>query len=418
MDGLGWLGDSWQFLSRDVSLVGGFQSPMLSWLGAGGIVALCLWHSFFLIHGVLRIRQALTRLNTAIARLVRARQQISQDWIVIPSLAKKQTQLVQAQAGRPDLDDLQGLDRVMRSEQTVAGNWLSYRKTFAVEQSSWFMEPTVHTERSAAEFFPFETLCAVHLNVRFYQQLPSFMTGMGLMFTFLAILIGLSKLHANGPQIEGMQGLINGLAGKFVTSIVGLACANVFMLLEKSLWFRLAKHHRLFVSLLDEMFPQQVKDQSIQILSTSNAMPISIGNTMRNDSANQLVEAVQQRLGSTVAALTSVSQSLAALGSQNSLLRQDELASSIGKEVQKSLRPLLAPLLEAIQHLDESLEEQRRPVPLSHSEMDRLFDQLKIQLDGVRPAAASADGPRPGKASRSWRLPGLNRNPVEKAGTE
>jgi hypothetical protein len=418
MDGLGWLAQSWQFLSRDVSLVGGFQSPMLSWLGAGGIVALCLWHSVFLVRGVLQIRQAFTRLHATVARLVRARQQTSKEWIVIPALAKKQAQVAQAPGARRDLDDLQELDRVMRSEWTVAGNWLSYRKTFAVEQSSWFIEPTVHTERSAAEFFPFEALCSTHLNVRFYQQLPSFMTGMGLMFTFLAILIGLSKLHANGSQIEGIQGLINGLAGKFVTSVVGLACANVFMLLEKSLWYRLAKHHRQFVSLLDAMFPHQVKDQSIQSGTALGDRTIAVAGSFRNDSANQLVEAVQQRLGSTVAALTSVSQSLAAIGTRNGLSKQEALASDIGKEVQKALRPLLDPLLEAIRDLNHSVEKQRLPVQLSHWEMDKMFDQLRNHLDGDHPVATTAERPRQGKTSGGWRLSGLKRGPADKTEAE
>jgi len=409
MDRWGWLGGSWEFLSRDVSLAGGFQSPMLSWLGAGGIVVLCLWHTLFLVRGVVQIRQAFTRLHATIARLALARQQASKEWIVIPALAKKQAQLAQAPGARRDLDDLQELDRVMRSERTFAGDWLSYRKTFAVEQSSWFIEPTVHTERSAAESFHFEALCATHLNVRFYQQLPSFMTGMGLMFTFLAILIGLSKLHANGSQIEGIQGLINGLAGKFVTSVVGLACANVFMLLEKSLWYRLAKHHRVFVSLLDEMFPQKVKDQSVQNLSTSNAMPISTGGMIRNDSANQLVEAVHQRLGSTVAALTTVSQSLAALGTRNGLSKQEELASDIGKEVRKALRPVLDPLLEAIRDLSRSIEKQRVPVQLSHSEMDRMFDQLRDHLDSDRLGVGTPTAPQQGTVGGGWNSPGLKR---------
>ena len=95
------------------------------------------------------------------------------------------------------------------------------------------------------------------------------MTGMGLMFTFLAILIGLGKLHANGTEIDGIQGLINGLSGKFVTSIVGLACANAFTLLEHSLWHRLDNRHRECISLLDEMFPQKTAEQHTQASSTA-----------------------------------------------------------------------------------------------------------------------------------------------------
>lgn len=418
MDGLGWLSDSWQFLSHDVSLVGGFQSPRLSWLGAGGIVALCLWHGLFLVRGVRQIRHAFERLRPTLARLVRARQQASNEWIVIPALAKKQAQLAQAPGARRDLDDLQELDRVIRSEQTFAADWLSYRKTFTVEQPSWFIEPTVHTERSAAELFSFETLCATHLNVRFYQQLPSFMTGLGLMFTFLAILIGLSKLHANGSQIEGIQGLINGLAGKFVTSIVGLACANIFMLLEKSLWYRLAKHHRQFVSLLDEMFPQKVQDRSAHNSSPANDRTIAVTSGARSDSANQLVEAVHQRLGSAVAALTTVSQSLAALGSKNSPPKQEELASDIGKEVQKALRPLFDPLLEAIRDLNHSVEKQRLPMQLSQSEMDRMFDHLKDHLDNQPPLATTSDVRQPGHTRAGWKLPRFRRSMADEAGAE
>lgn len=39
------VGDLWLVLSQDVALVGGIQSPMVSWIGAAGILALCLWQS-------------------------------------------------------------------------------------------------------------------------------------------------------------------------------------------------------------------------------------------------------------------------------------------------------------------------------------------------------------------------------------
>ena len=213
----------------------------------------------------------------------------------------------------------------VRSEQDFARDWFSYRKTLAVEQSAWFLEPTVHSQRSASEFFSFESLCAAHLNVRFYRQLPAFMTGMGLMFTFLAILIGLSKLHANGSEIDGIQGLINGLSGKFVTSIVGLACANAFTLLEHSFWHRLDNRHRECISLLDEMFPQRATDQHSQGSPSPNGSPAAIATPIRNETAHQLVEVVQQRLGSTVAALNSAAQALTALQSKHAPMKLDDL---------------------------------------------------------------------------------------------
>jgi hypothetical protein len=412
----GWLGAIWDLLSRDIALVGGFQSPLLSWLGAGGIILLCLWHSVFLIRGTSELRQACARLYPTVARLASARHHASQDWLTLPHLVpKKQMQQAQAQGARRDLDDLQELDRAMRAEQTFADDWLSYRKTFVVEQPAWFLEPTVSTERSAADHLSFAALCATRLNVRFYQQLPSFLTGLGLMFTFLAILIGLSKLHANGTQIEGIQGLINGLAGKFVTSVVGLACANGFMLLEKSLWYRLAQHHRRLVSLLDAMFPQKVQDRSH---SMSQSPPVSISSSLQNNPANQLVEAVHQRLGSTVSALTSISQSLATMGNEQGRLKQEHLASDIGVEVRRALKPLLDPLLESIRDLTHSIDTQRRPAPPSHAETDKMLDRLMGRLDDGQLVTENKSASGPGKTGIRWKIPGFNRETPQKVGVE
>jgi hypothetical protein len=398
-----------------MALLGGFQSPLVSWLGAGGIILLCLWHSIGLILGTRQIRQALARLQPTVARLASARRQASQEWIVLSHSAKKQRQQAQAQGARRDLDDLQELDHAMRAERTFADDWLSYRKTFAVEQSAWFIEPTVSTERSATEHFSFAGLCATSLNVRFYQQLPSFLTGVGLLFTFLAILIGLSKLHANGSQIEGIQGLINGLAGKFVTSVVGLACANGFMILEKSLSYRLANQHRHVVALLDEMFPRKVTDRNTNM---SQSAPSSVSGSWRNDSATQLVEAVHQRLGATVSALTSISQSLATLGSTQGRLKPEHLAPDVGTEVRRALKPLLDPLLESIRELTHSIDKQCRTAPFPQAETDTMLDRLMSRLDGGLLAAKNKSISGLEKTGGRWRIPGFNRGAHHKAGVE
>ena len=393
----------WEWLTRDVAVVGGLQSPMLSWLGAAGILTLCLWHSAVLIRGLLHIQRTLSRFQSSVEPLVLARRQVSKDWLVIPSLVKRRARLDEPETRR-DLDDLQALDRAVRSEQSFAREWLSYRKTLAVEQSAWFLEPTVHSQRSASDFFSFESLCAAHLNVRFYRQLPAFLTGMGLMFTFLAILIGLSKLHANGSEIDGIQGLINGLSGKFVTSIVGLACANAFTLLEHSLWHRLDNRHRECVSLLDEMFPQKAAEQAPSVSSSSNGPSTTIVTPVQNDVAHQLVEVVQQRLGSTVAALNAASQALTALHSKHSPTKVDDLPGEIGHEVQRALRPLMNPLLEAIHDLNRSIKEQCSPVQLSQSEIETMLHELKGNTAATAEPVRQANHDRnPGTARRPRR---------------
>lgn len=371
------VGDLWLLLSQDVTLVGGIQSPMVSWIGAAGILVLCLWQSTILLRGRFTLRRSLSRFHSSVLPLVVARQRAVKDWLTIPTLATKRVSPNEMPETRRDLDDLQALDRALRAEPALAKEWFSYRKTLAMEQSAWFLEPTVHSQRSATEFFSFEVLCAGQLNIRFYRQLPSFLTGMGLLFTFIAILIGLSKLHANGPQIEGIQGLINGLSGKFVTSIVGLACANAFTLLENSVWHSLEDQHRTCISLLDELFPQKAVDHHTQPSQPLSGGPGSTVSPIRNEGTIQLAEVIQQRLSETVTALTSATKALTAMNSTPSPMKLDDLPGEIAHEVQRTLRPIMKPLLEAIQELTCSINSHYSSVQLSQAEIETMFHELK-----------------------------------------
>lgn len=376
--------DLWEFLTQDLAIIGGLQSPMLSWIGMAGILALCCWHGTVLLYGVWGIRQALCRVHAQVSSLLVARRQWSKDWIVAPTIAKKRPPSDESPESRRDLDDLHVLDRAMRAEPAFVADWLSYRKTFAIEQPAWFLEPTVSVQKSAAEFFSFEACMAEYLNVGFYRQLPSFLTGMGLLFTFLAILIGLSKLHANGTQIEGIPGLINGLSGKFVTSIAGLACANVITLLETSVWYRLGNQHRQCLSLLDEVFPQRIVDQQAQSAAAPSGNASAVVNPVRNDSDKQFAEIVHQRLGTAVAAITKASESLTALSAAQSGSTADHLPEEIGHEVQQALKRVVQPLIEAIQDLNQTMKGRAFPVQLSKSEMETIFHELKTHGAAVQ----------------------------------
>ncbi|MGH7183802.1 MAG: hypothetical protein ACREJN_17750, partial [Nitrospiraceae bacterium] len=68
-------------------------------------------------------------------------------------------------------------------------------------------------------------------------------------------------------EIVGIQGLINGLAGKFLTSIVGLIAANLFTLIEKPMAFRLMNAHQSFLDLMDTLFPRKTMEQMLEQLT-------------------------------------------------------------------------------------------------------------------------------------------------------
>jgi hypothetical protein len=261
----------WELLSRDVTFLGGPHSPMLSWLGSGGIVLFFLWHTFRVRNETAIVRQAFDRIRPMLQTLANERREIDRDRFTHLSGREFSTHSERAASpsSRLDSEDIRTLDSGMEHEPIFRVPWGHYRKTLILEQVPWFVDPRIFSTRPAAEVFTQEALIARHVNVAFYRQFPSLVTGLGLLLTFLALFIGLGKLHADGSEIVGIQGLINGLAGKFLTSIVGLIVANVFIFLEKPRVAQLMNAHHAFLDLIDQLFPRKTMEQLLEQLTAN-----------------------------------------------------------------------------------------------------------------------------------------------------
>ena len=259
----------WEFLSRDAAFFGGPQSPMLSWLGSFGIVLFFLWHVIRLMWEVSHAQRPFNRVWPMLTTLARERGDVDHERFTSHALVgfTPRTSQPAASSTRIDCDDLSTVDKAMQKEPMFLPLWAQFRKTLILEHVPWFVEPRIFCTRRAEDIFTQDALLSHRINLAFYSQLPSLVTGIGLLLTFLALFIGLSKLHADGQEIVGIQGLINGLAGKFLTSIVGLIAANLFTLIEKPMVSRLMKAHHTFLSLMDKLFPRTTMEQMLEQLT-------------------------------------------------------------------------------------------------------------------------------------------------------
>ncbi len=260
----------WEFLSQDVSFLGGPSSPVLSWVGVFGIVCFFLWQVFKFKKEVSSIRQGFDRICPKLVKLVQDRGDIESERFI-----QRQEKSARSLAGRgsdsmqrSDREDLKKIDIEMNKEPLFQEPWAQYRMTLILEQVPWFMEPRLFSTQRAEQVLTQEVLMGSRINLSWYQQIPSLVTGLGLLLTFLALFIGLGKLHAEGNEILGIQGLINGLSGKFLTSIVGLMTAYLFTLIEKSTVARLMRSYKTFLVLVDQLFPRKTMEQILEQLSS------------------------------------------------------------------------------------------------------------------------------------------------------
>ncbi len=381
----------WEFLSRDASFFGGPESPMLSWLGSFGIVLFFLWQVLRLRREVSGAQRPFARVRPILAALAKDRGDSDRERFTSRALVGLSTQAAQPANASPriDCDDLQTLETALQKEPMFRQAWAQFRKTLILEHVPWFVEPRIFSTRRAEEIFTQDMLLSHRVNLAFYSQLPSLVTGIGLLLTFLALFIGLSKLHADGQEIVGVQGLINGLAGKFLTSIVGLIAANLFTLIEKPMVFRLMNEHHTFLGLLDELFPRKTMEQMLEQLmpmhrATGNSQqaPGEALEERTDDRGRDSLAAPIAELAAAVRSLMQWKQEEQAAGRRMTA----ELPQVLREEVTAPITALNA----SIQRLTALLKDMPKQKTHEPRTLDELMSRLTDGLAKQRPSPASA----------------------------
>jgi len=384
----------WEFLSRDASFFGGPESPMLSWLGSFGIVLFFVWHIIRLRWNVSGAQRPFDRVRLMLTALANDRGDIDHERFTSRALVgfapPAQTT---PSSTRIDCDDLNTLEAAMQKEPMFRQPWAQFRKTLILEHVPWFVEPRIFSTRRAEDIFTQDTLLSHRVNLAFYSQLPSLITGIGLLLTFLALFIGLSKLHADGHEIVGIQGLINGLAGKFLTSIVGLISANLFTLIEKPMVFRLMNAHHSFLGLIDKLFPRKTMEQMLEQLTPTHSGQQGSGGELRERLGGMGTDSLAEPIADLTSAVRSLTQ-----WKQDEQAAGRRMTAELPRVLREEFTVPMNRLNDSIQDLTTSLKDMAMHRPQAATTLDDLMSHL---TDTHAEQRTSSDIARP-EGRRFW----------------
>ncbi len=127
-----------------------------------------------------------------------------------------------------------------------------------------------------------EALVQSTVSLRMLDSAPALLTGLGLLGTFLAIALGLSGVYTDQAtqRVEGISGLLGGLSGKFITSIVAILVAIIVQALDSAfIRPKLAKHHRRLTDSIEDALPTlSVGQQLSELLTSSRKQERSLAN--------------------------------------------------------------------------------------------------------------------------------------------
>jgi hypothetical protein len=117
----------------------------------------------------------------------------------------------------------------------------------------WFL-----TEKPR-QILPLEVVVGKNFHSAIFSAVPGLLTGSGLTLTFVAILGALYGVHMDernaANPVTGMQELINGLSGKFLSSIVALVLSIIFTLYEKGAARGLRTRYEQLMAAIGEAIP-------------------------------------------------------------------------------------------------------------------------------------------------------------------
>jgi hypothetical protein len=203
--------------------------------------------------------------------------------------------------------------QVFREHLPLLPAWYNFeaqmlRQADAAGQLCWW------ATASASSAFNATAVIEPRVNQSFFAAVPGMVTGLGLLCTFVAILVALLDVRLVDGQFQGLDNLISGLSGKFLSSIAALFAATSFLAIERSLAHGLSTSLHTLATTLDGLVPR--------------LSPTSILVAMQQDMAEQ--GAVLQRFTS-------------------------HFTTGLQEGVSDSIAPMLERMMTALAHQQETL---------------------------------------------------------------
>jgi hypothetical protein len=299
----------------------GVDSPKFIWLAALGLALLTLLFIFRLWLKVARAKAPISRVMKEIASL-----DIQKTRMVGKGTAASSYQQISDAFGH--VEELESA-------------WRAYTLLLIVRRDPEGNDEFWSSD-SAGQALGEDALFGRRLNKSFYGAFPGIVTSLGLLFTFVAILIALMSVHFNPTTkvVTGVDLLINGLSGKFVSSIAALFFATFFVFIEKNLLHGLAQSRLRLVEAVDTLFPRLSPAHILAEMQHDTAEQTDAFKHFNADLSGRLKQSFTESMGPTLEHMVQTIDEL------NRLLRGAEAQKQ--ESITGSLQTMLERLQDAI----------------------------------------------------------------------
>ena len=187
----------------------------------------------------------------------------------------------------------------LRQDPLCEHGWREFSETIVSDGQG--DEERIYNTRQAEEFFSEEELVEESMDPAFFRSVPGILTSLGLLGTFIAILLGLAVIHipggAEAGQISGIDRFVNALSGKFLSSVFALLLAIVFTLMETRVLRRAYQTYRSFCQSFDAVFPRRTAEEVLMAMNIELQGQRAAFEHFNTDLSNRFRDGIAEGLG-------------------------------------------------------------------------------------------------------------------------
>lgn len=216
------------------------------WLVGSLLAIIAVGFLFNFVVPALRLRK---ELNEAIAQLTSIKDRVNGNVVELSEIA----------------------DGPMRTPD-LAHSWSEYAETLhpqrEVDETGQTRTVRWRATALAETFFSEHAIVYTPLKADFYKHLPGILTGLGIIGTFLGLIMGLSSFDVSDPakaQAE-LKGLINAVGHAFFVSAAAIALAMLFTWIEKSIVTARNRQVALLRQIIDSFFDAGAGEEYLERL--------------------------------------------------------------------------------------------------------------------------------------------------------
>lgn len=266
--------------------------------------------------------------------------------------------------------------------------WQMYKNTLHEVKESIDGEVVVVGYRSTASseyFFAQSLIVDTTLRIEFFKHIPSIMTGIGIIGTFLGLLLGLSQFDPAGDPANVQNSLallLHGVRDAFLASFVAIGGAMILTWNEKS-WLRTCYEDlEQLTSAIDSLFEADTLGEEYLEQLVKSAQDSATQTKQLKDSLVSDLKAMMENLTS---AQQTSQQELTRQIIESSTKNSSDMASQIGQSIAEGLQLPLEKIVSSVQQINgnQSAAVETLLKDVLSAFTDRLESTFGNQMNGV-----------------------------------